>query len=292
MAYNELPFHNNIFHLLYTKYKLDIHKSYFWGMNKILEGSQNIINVYKDDTQTSAAFWNNADYSYMMYWKGGHTLINNILEQSINDGYNVPFYKRNLPQTENIIVPYKDPLDRFISAYFTSMFKIEHEQLYHLTEFQITHGNYDSVYEDTYKHLDDFMKSCTTRNDAEDLGYTEKKKLNIGAFSYDNHFMPIHILLYFALVGRQQRFKILGYNLDSLQKSYIFRDIIECENIPWKHKERLLNLQTANNKFIKNVSIDWKRNNPVICSEITEKFLQNDYKLISALEKNSLINGY
>ena len=109
------------------------------------------------------------------------------------------------------------------------------------------------------------MKSCTTRNDAEDLGYTEKK-LNIGAFSYDNHFMPIHILLYFALVGRQQRFKILGYNLDSLQKSYIFTDIIECENIPWKHKERLLNLQTANNKFIKNVSIDWKRNNPVICS--------------------------
>ena len=60
----------------------------------------------------------------MMYWKGGHTLINNILEQSINDGYNVPFYKRNLPQTENIIVPYKDPLDRFISAYFTSMFKM------------------------------------------------------------------------------------------------------------------------------------------------------------------------
>ena len=292
MAYNELPFHNNIFHLLYTKYKLDIHKSNFWGMNKILEGSQNIINVYEDETQTSAAFWNNTDYSYMMYWKGGHTLINNILEQSINDGYNVPFYKRNLPQTENIIVPYKDPLDRFISAYFTSIFKIEHEQLYHLTEFQITYGNYDSVYADTYKHLDDFMKSCTTRNDAEDLGYTEKKKLKVGAFSYDNHFMPIHILLYFALVGRQQRFKIFGYNLDSPQKQYIFTDIIENENIPWTHKKRLLDLQTANNKFIKNVSRDWKRNNPVICSEISEKFLENDYKLISALEKNNIVDNY
>ena len=63
-------------------------------MNKILEGSQNIINVYKDDLQPSAAFWNTTDYSYMLYWKGGHTLINTILEQSINDGYNVPFYKK------------------------------------------------------------------------------------------------------------------------------------------------------------------------------------------------------
>ena len=33
-------------------------------------------------------------------------------------------------------------------------------------------------------------------------------------------------------------------------------------------------------------------NNPVISSEITEKFLENDYTLISALEKNSIIYGF
>ena len=87
----------------------------------------------------------------MLYWKGGHTLINTILGQSINDGCDIPFYKTNLPQNENIIVPFKDPLDRFISAYFTSIFKVEHEQLYHLTESQITYGNYNSIC-GTYKH--------------------------------------------------------------------------------------------------------------------------------------------
>ena len=288
MTFHDVPYENDILYLLFTKYKLDINQSYRFGLKKILDEGYSQHNPFTDNQRSTASFWNySSSYSYMSYWKAGHTMVNKILEGNGVEG--TGFRKSQLPMNDIIVVPFKDPLDKMMSAYFTSAsFKIQHKELFELTQFP-TAGNYKSLVEDTYELLDTFMRSSLDVDSFSAIGTYGEENQSSNLLHYDNHFMPIHILLYFALANKERRFKLVGFNLDQRDMEYVFFDIANNNKIDEQFKSLLLNYQTANNKFLKTVAYKWKIDNPDVVSKIIEKFLSNDYKLIWKLQQNNII---
>ena len=81
MTFHDVPYENDILYLLFTKYKLDINQSYRFGLKKILDEGFSQHNPFTDNQRSTASFWNySSSYSYMSYWKAGHTMVNKILE--------------------------------------------------------------------------------------------------------------------------------------------------------------------------------------------------------------------
>jgi hypothetical protein len=187
------------------------------------------------------------------------------------------------------VVPFKDPLDKLMSAYFTSSaFKVQHKDIYDLTQSP-TAGNYESLVNDTYELLDNFMRSSLEFDSFSDIGYYGEVNPSSNLLNYNNHFIPIHILLYYALANKEQGFKLVGFNLDQINTEYLFKDIVNNNKIDEQFKSLLLVYKTANNKFLKTVAYKWKIDNPDVASQIINKFLSNDYKLIWELQQNSML---
>jgi hypothetical protein len=287
MKFHDVPYNNDIFHLLFTKYKLDVNQSYRFGLKKILEKGVSQSNPFAEE-HSSASFWNySSNYSYMSYWKAGHTMVNKILEGNGVEG--TGFWKSPFPMNNTVVVPFKDPLDKLMSAYFTSSaFKVQHKDIYDLTQSP-TAGNYESLVNDTYELLDNFMRSSLEFDSFSDIGYYGEVNPSSNLLNYNNHFIPIHILLYYALANKEQGFKLVGFNLDQINTEYLFKDIVNNNKIDEQFKSLLLVYKTANNKFLKTVAYKWKIDNPDVASQIINKFLSNDYKLIWELQQNSML---
>ena len=244
------------------------------------------------------------EYSHLCYWKGGHSLINNILDEF--DYQPAGFYKSKLPLTDMIIVPYKDPLDKFISAYFTSHSFKEQTGSKSSDIFNATlpggHAGSDVEYliKRCYDRLDAFMNRVATSSNAQGFGKDERCSETYKALqdtniqitrlegSFDVHFLPIHVILLLLLQNYEGRFKLFGLNLDENPNDWIFRELKENPAVPQESKDRFLDRQSANNELIKVTSKRWKLDNPELCKLVIDNFLSNDYKLIEQLAINTL----
>lgn len=243
-----------------------------------------------------------SNYSHMLYWKSGHSLINQILEGTEQEpnGFN----KTKDPINENIVIPYKDPVDKFLSAYFTSHdFKEQSgdksSDLYNATR-HITQGNVKELTEVCYNRLETFVDRCLSNGDATGMGkqiWSSQWRFDRSGHPeprllFDVHFYPVHLLLYQALRNRTDRFKLFGLNLDFGTESFIYSDIKRSNYISNQRKDMLLNRQSANNNFIKMICQKWKCANSIKVNQLIQMYLLNDYKLIEVLDKNTLIGGY
>ena len=296
-------FHRDIYITLFEKYDLNIEESNKYGFEHTLHNTQLTPFTDNPDGDNARCFWNVHDtYSYISYWKAGHSLINKILNKYQNvNGLGIT--KTIEPFSENIVLPYKDPLDRFLSAYFTSRafkgdddnYEPEYGSLFALTQ-QPTPGNIDELISLCTSKLDDFVMYALKRDDACGFG----RELNHKQFEidmegpdarllHDVHFIPIHIILWYALKDRTDRFKLFGCNLDHDAESFIFTDIRNNSFIDKADKDQLNNRGSANNRLIKLVCQQWKANNHDKCELLIQKYLSNDYKLIERLEKNTIL---
>ena len=243
------------------------------GLNKHQPGIGN------SEDKSKIYFWNSPEkYSHLCYGKGGHTVIKEILEMCDSG-----FRKSKLPEEDIIVIPYKDPLDKFISSYFTSFeFKAQREdgsasELWSATSKPKPEQVNDLV-DECYNRLDKFMKRVTELNKpSEDL------------LLKDNHFTPIYVILLMILKDYDKRFKLLGINLDNNPNQFIFNDIRSHPDIPLELKNRLNYRTSANNDIIKIASTRWKQINQLTSKIIIEKFLWNDYMLIDQLARNTII---
>jgi len=295
----------------------DIHEVLFADMGlNIKQANRYGFELYQSDPKTNPfineqlkeiCFINyRLEYSYMLYWKAGHSLITQILEDiytPIQSASGPSGFTHSVePYNEALVVPYKDPLDKFLSAYFTSYeFKKQansanltrNSEIYDATR-HITPGNVDQLTETCYNMLDKFIDKCLSNGNATGMGSDpewiawNRSHPNTNTL-FDNHFYPVHLLVYHALRNRKDRFKLLGLNLDHGPESFIFKDIINSKHIPDSRKEMLLHRQSANNNFIKMICQKWKSNNSLKIKQLIDIFLLNDYKLIEVLDKNTLI---
>ena len=231
----------------------------------------------------------------MLYWKSGHSLIKNILEgtHQVQNG----FSRTSHPINETIVIPYKDPVDKFLSAYFTSYeFKEQLDgwsSLWYATG-NVTQDNVTEITERCYNKLDAFVDRCLTNGEATamgNIGDPQWENTPPGKYSnrFDHHFYPIHILLYQALRNRTDRFKLVGLNLDFGPDSFIYHDIKVSKDIPQERKDMLLTRTSANNNFLKMVSQKWKCANLSKVDQVIQMYLLNDYKLIEVLDKNAIL---
>ncbi len=266
MAY--LDWHYNISETLFESMGLNKHQA--WELN------------YADESKLY--FWNlPGKYSHLCYAKGGHTVIEEILEMCDSE-----FRKSKLPEEDIIVIPYKDPLDKFISAYFTSFeFKAQKpdgstSELWAATA-KVKPEQVNDLVDVCYNRLDKFMKRAVEQSVA------ENEVLN------DNHFTPIHVILlkilkdYGTVDASRYRFQLLGINLDNNPNQFIFNDIRNHPDIPLELKNRLNYRTSANNDIIKIASTRWKQINQSTSKIIIEKFLWNDYRLIDQLARNTVM---
>ena len=223
-------------------------------------------------------FWNlPGKYSHLCYQKGGHTVIKEILEMCDSE-----FRKSKLPEEDIIVIPYKDPLDKFISAYFTSFeFKAQKEdgstsELW-LATSKPKPEQVNGLIDECYNRLDKFMKRAVEQSVAENIVLK------------DHHFTPIYAILLKVLEDYDERFQLLGINLDNNPNQFIFNDIRNHPDIPLELKNRLNYRTSANNDIIKIASTKWKQINQSTSKIIIEKFLWNDYRLIDQLARNTVM---
>ena len=297
-------FETDIYGTLFEKYNLSIRESNKYGFNHILHNSHITPFTDNPDGNNARCFWNVHDtYSYISYWKAGHSLINKILNK-YQDVNGLGITKTIEPFLEIMVLPYKDPLDRFLSAYFTSRafkgdsdkYEPEVGSLFELT-YKPTPGNINESISLCTSQLDDFITYALKRDDACGFGRElthpqfkiDKEEYPDPRVLHDVHFIPIHIILWYALKDRTDRFKLFGCNLDHDAESFIFKDIRNNNYIDKADKDTLNNRQSANNRLIKLVCQQWKANNHDKCELIIKKYLSNDYKLIAQLERNTLL---
>lgn len=303
MANIDIELETNIHDTMFKKYGLSLAEANKYGYD-YLSTSPNIVGIFHDNTDGnwSRSFANvNNSYSYLLYWKAGHSMVNEI----INKYNDINIHKSSEPIEENVVLPYKDPLDRFLSAFFTSRdFKGDNTgfnpkgdgSLYDRTS-SANKDNINELISICYKKLDEFVNYACCRDDAcgfgrdrnhpqfkEDMTHWPKKQI-----LYDVHFTPIHIVLWYALFKHKKPFRIFGCNLDHDANSFIFGDIRRHEKISKEDKEILNGRYSANNRLIKLVCQQYKSQNGDKCQQIIQKYLSNDYKLISQLEKNTII---
>ena len=311
MAYNDLEWQYNISETLFEFMGLNKNQARLYSGWENLNDTPNYQNPMFTDGFKNVNFWNlSGQYSHLCYWKGGHSMINHILEMYDKEPNYLGFSKSKLPEEDILIIPYKDPLDKFISAYFTSFgFKA---QTHHSTSeiwsatLNPEPGQVNDLVDKCYSRLDKFMKRVADLNSPTGFGREEKYLFafdtahqhlikftdlsrNDPEGHYDVHFTPIHILLLLLLKDCNKKFKLLGLNLDNNPNQFIFNDIRNHNDIPLELKNRLNNRQTANNDIIKIASTRWKQMNQPTSQIIIEKFLWNDYRLIDQLARNTVI---
>ncbi len=301
----DIGFETDIYGTLFEKYNLSIRESNKYGFDYILHNLHITPFTDNPDGDNARCFWNvHNTYSYISYWKAGHSLINKILHEYQDvKGLGITKTTETI-LSENIVLPYKDPLDRFLSAYFTSRafkgdddaFEPEVGSLFELTK-KPKLDNIDELISLCTIKLDDFITYALKRDDACGFG----RDLNHKQFDidmekhpdvrllHDVHFIPIHIILWFALKDRTDKFRLFGCNLDNNSESFIFKDIRNSNYIDKADKDTLNYRQSANNRLIKLVCQQWKANNHAKCELIIQKYLSNDYKLIAQLERNTLL---
>ena len=314
MAYNDLDWQYNISETLSEFMCLNRRQARLYSAWENDEPDYN--NPIFTEGYKNVEFWNSpGQYSHLCYWKGGHSIINNIFEMCNTDPNLVStnhlgFWKSKLPEEDIIVVPYKDPLDKFISAYFTS-FGFKEQTHYGTSELWSATlnpkpGQVNELVDECYSRLDKFMKRVAELNSPTGFGREEKylfafnnthqhlikfteMQSNNPEAHYDVHFTPIHVLLLLLLKDYDRRFKLLGMNLDNNPNQFIFRDIRTHRDIPQELKNQLHDRQTANNNIIKIASNRWKQMNHLTSKIIIEKFLWNDYRLIDQLARNTSI---
>lgn len=290
---------HDIHEVLFVDIGLNVEQSNRFGLKSIIKDPYT--NPFPNDQMLNIGFMNfKQDYSHMLYWKAGHSLINSIFEGIENEPHG--FTKTLEPIADTIVVPYKDPVDKFLSAYFTSgAFKNQKgkitSDLYNATN-NITVTNIKEITEKCYNRLESFVDRCLSIGNSTGMGKniwapTWEEEISTHPdpiIHFDNHFYPVHLLLYQALRNRKDKFKLFGLNLDFNTETFIYRDIKLSTNIPSKRKDQLLRRRSANNNFIKMVSQKWKCANSLKVAQLIDMYLSNDYKLIEVLDKNTIIS--
>lgn len=289
---------NDIHEFLFSDIGLDVNQSNRYGYTFLQ--SEPSHNPFDNEQLKQIGFINfTKRYSHMLYWKSGHSLVNQIFDGLYHELFD--FTKTRNAINDTIVIPYKDPVEKFLSAYFTSNAfqgrsgKTSTE--IHKATRQVTHNDIEQLTERCYNSLDTFVDKCLSNGDATGMGkntlsphyledildHPEPKVL------FDMHFYPVHLLLYQALRNTTTPFKLLGLNLDHDTEQFLYSDIIESKEIPLQRKDMLLHRQSANNNFIKIVCQKWKCANLSKVDQLVQMFLLNDYKLIEVLDKNSII---
>jgi len=250
-------------------------------------------------------------FSHLCYWKGGHSLINNIFEDCEKEDLTperLGFWHTKTPHTDTLVIPYKDPLDRFISAFFTSYTFKGQWPYWNKVWMQSQNpksGGVKTIADECYHRLDEFMHWVADRKSASGLGYDligleygqrlgnhpgEDSQKNRLEMNYDVHFQSVHTILLSMLQHQDpnKQFKLLGLNLDNNPTEFIFNELLYRDDIPLYIRQRFLHRNSANNDVMKMASRKWKSKNGALSQRIINNWLSNDYKLIDHLAKNSI----
>lgn len=301
----------NINELLFSpKYlNLDIEQSQKMGFDWLMTKHGNFMNhpVNID----GVGFANFSDYSVLLYHKGGHTLLNRTLDELEELGIPAGCVIDKFAMHHRIFVPIKDPIDKFISAFFTCIkyrpIRVELEKVDFHHPIHSKDGQ--KVYDIPYNELDKCVDDVLAKGNFEGLGriinnadwvkdiHNEDERANHESRQpnytslYDLHFIPIHILLSMGLQNYNidvfhTGTTIVGAMMEDQDLPY-FVKWFKDQTVPQDIKAKFMDHTTANTMLLKHVGRIWIRNNPEKVEKLKKQFFSNDYILIDWLIKNN-----